>query len=206
MATKRILQLLSMAATCLVFTSCFDSKVPLSDPGKSKADQRLAGVWRLGNDDGTVTFYHFGRVGDRLPASVMRVVGIQHKWGGTMTQLDELLLFPTTIGDKTYLNVSDGKDAQVKLLEDKGWTAETVNAYLILRYQVTGDRLTIQWIDGDAKKRAVEAGKIKGKIEKDQDGNARAMFTDTTENLAKFVAEAGDDLFSRDVLKLQRVK
>jgi hypothetical protein len=37
-------------------------------------------------------------------------------------------------------------------------------------------------------------------------GNARAMFTDTTENLAKFVAEAGDDLFSKDVLKLQRVK
>ena len=33
-----------------------------------------------------------------------------------------------------------------------------------------------------------------------------AMFTDTTENLAKFVAEAGDDLFSKDVLKLQRVK
>jgi hypothetical protein len=123
-----------------------------------------------------------------------------------MTQLDELLLFPTTIGDKTYLNVSDGKDAQVKLLEDKGWTAETVNAYLILRYQVTGDRLTVQWMDGEAKKRAVEAGKIKGKIEKDQDGNARAMFTDTTENLAKFIAEAGDDLFSKDVLKLERVK
>lgn len=81
-----------------------------------------------------------------------------------------------------------------------------VNAYLILRYQVTGDRLTIQWMDGDAKKRAVEAGKIKGKIEKDQDGNARAMFTDTTENLAKLVAEAGDDLFSKDVLKLERVK
>ena len=71
---------------------------------------------------------------------------------------------------------------------------------------VTGNALTVQWMDGEAKKRAVEAGKIKGKIEKDQDGNARAMFTDTTENLAKFVAEAGDDLFSKDVLKLQRVK
>jgi hypothetical protein len=62
-----------------------------------------------------------------------------------MTQLDELLLFPTTIGDKTYRNVSDGKDAQVKLVEDKGWTPETVNAYLVLRYQVMGDRLTVQW-------------------------------------------------------------
>ena len=206
MATKRILQLLSMAATCLLFTSCFDSKVPLSDPGRSKADQRLAGAWRLGNDDGSVTFYHFGRVGDKLPASVMRVMGIQHKWGGTMTQLDELLAFPTTIGDKTYLNVSDGKDEQMKLLEDKGWTAETVVAYLLLRYQITGTTLTVQWIDGEAKKRAVEIGKIKGKIEKDQDGNARAMFTDTTENLVKFITAAGDDLFRKDVLRLQRVK
>lgn len=206
MATKRTLQLLSMAATCLVFTACFDSKVPLSDPGQSKADPRLAGLWRLGNEDGTVTFYHFGRVGDRLPASAMRVVGIQHKWGGTMTQLDELLLFPTTIGEKTYLNVSDGQDAQVKQLSEKGWTAETVNSYLILRYQITKDTLVVQWMDGDAKKRAVEAGKIQGKIEKDQDGNARAMFTDTPDNLAKFMAEAGDDLFSKDVLTLQRVK
>ena len=56
------------------------------------------------------------------------------------------------------------------------------------------------------KKRAVEAGKIKGVIEKDQDGNPRASFTDTTENLAKFVAEAGDGLFSTDMLRLERVK
>jgi hypothetical protein len=32
------------------------------------------------------------------------------------------------------------------------------------------------------------------------------LFTDTTENLAKFVAEAGDGLFSKDALRLERVK
>lgn len=78
--------------------------------------------------------------------------------------------------------------------------------YSIFRCQVAGDTLTVQWMDGDAKKRAIEAGKIKGKIEKDQDGNDRAHFTDTTENLTKFIAKAGDDLFSKDVLKLERVK
>ena len=66
--------------------------------------------------------------------------------------------------------------------------------------------LTIQLIDQEAKKRAVEAGKIKGMSEKDRDGNTRVHFTDTTENLAKFVAEAGDDLFSKDMLRLERVK
>jgi len=43
MPTTRILQLLPLAAMCLLYTSCFDSKVPLSDPGKSKADERLTG-------------------------------------------------------------------------------------------------------------------------------------------------------------------
>jgi hypothetical protein len=30
--------------------------------------------------------------------------------------------------------------------------------------------------------------------------------SDTTENLAKFVAGAGDDLFSKEVLKMERIK
>lgn len=52
----------------------------------------------------------------------------------------------------------------------------------------------------------MEAGTIKGRIRKDQDGNARAIFTDTTENVAKFVAGAGDKLFSKEMLRLERVK
>ena len=206
MTPNRILKLLPMAATCLLFTSCFDSKVPLSDPGKSKADERLAGSWRGRNDDGSVNDYRFAPAGGKLPAAVMRLTGSSRRPDGTTEQFEPLLLFPTTIGEKSYLNACDGKDAQVKLAEDKGWTAETVKDYSIFRYQVMADTLTVQWMDGDAKKRAVEAGKIKGKMEKDQDGNIRTHFTDTAENLTKFIAAAGDDLFSKDVLKLQRVK
>lgn len=206
MTTTRILKLLPLAALCLLFTSCFDSKVPLSDPGKSKADERLAGSWRGRNDDGSVNDYRFARAGGKLPASVMRLTGSNRKPDGTIEQFEPLLLFPTTIGEKTYLNACDGKEQQVKLLEEKGWTGETVTAYSIFRYQVTGDKMTVQWMDGDAKKRAIESGKIKGKIEKDQYGNDRAHFTDTTENLVKFIAAAGDDLFSKDGLKLERVK
>ena len=206
MTTNRILRLLMVATTCLLFSSCFDSKVPLSDPGKSKADERLAGVWRQRGESGEVTYYHFGRADDRLPASVMRVIGIKYTPDGKMEQLDDLLVFPSTIGDKTYLNVTSGQKPQFRLVEERGWSPETVNTYSIFRYQFTGDVLTVQWFDSEAKKRAVEAGKIKGKVEKDQDGNARVHFTDTTENLAKFVTEAGDDLYSKDVVRLERVK
>ncbi|MCY2986408.1 MAG: hypothetical protein NTY19_00830 [Planctomycetota bacterium] len=206
MTTRQISVAVSMAAACLLFTSCFDSTVPLSDPGKSKADERLAGVWRQRSESGEVNDYRFAPAGGKFPASVMRVAGSSRKSDGTTEQIEPLLLFPTTIGDKTYLNVTDGTEPKVKLVEEQGWTDETVNTYLILRYQVTGDTLAIQWMDGDAKKRAVEAGKIKGKINKDQDGNTRVSFTDTTENLTKFITTAGNDLFSKDVLKLERVK
>ena len=206
MPTNQILRLLPMAALCLLLTSCFDSKVPLSDPGKSKADERLSGSWQLRNDDGSVNSYRFVLAGGRLPASVMRVTGNNRKPDGTTEQFEPLLVFPTTIGDKTYLNACDGKEPQVKVLEEKGWTDETVAEYSIFRYQVVGDTLTVQWMDGNVKKRAIEAGKIKGKIEKDKDGNDRAHFTGTAENLAKFVVGAGDDLFSKNSLKLQRAK
>ena len=67
--------------------------------------------------------------------------------------------------------------------------------------------MTIQQIDGGAKKRAIEAGKIKGSLKMDQDRTFFPHFTDTTENLVKFMAEAGDDMFSKEVLlKLERVK
>jgi len=204
MKAKRILLLLPLASLCLLLTSCFDSNTPLSDPAKSKVDQRLAGVWQLRNDDGSVSYYHFGRVGDKLPASVMRVAGIQHKPDFAMEQFSELLVFPTTIDGKTYLNVCDGKDEQLKVLEEKGWTAETVHAFLIFKYQIKDDVLVVQGMDKDAKQRAIESGKIKGVIEKDRFTTVR--FTDTTENLAQFVAEAGDELFSESVVRLERVK
>ena len=197
---KKVCPLLVVAAFSLLLTSCFDTKNPLSDPQKSQSDDRLSGVWRFRGDSGEMNYYHIGHGGEKLPASVMQVVNVQHMPDGKMHS-GELLVFPTSLGDKTYLNVAEAKPSQFALLEEKGWTNEAVNAYLILRYQITGDVLTVQWIDSDAKKRAIEAEKIKGTIEKD-----RAHFTDTTENLAKFVAEAGDDLFSKDALRLERVK
>lgn len=197
---KKMCPLLLVAAFSLLLTSCFDSKHPLSDPQKSTPDQRLSGAWRFRGDSGEVNYYHFGHGGENLPASVMQGIFVQHMTDGSM-ESGQLLIFPTTIGDKTYLNVAESTASQLTLLEEKGWTDEAIKEYLILRYQITGDTLSIQWMNGDAKKRAIEAGKIKGVIEKDQ-----GHFTDTTENVAKFVAEAGDDLFSKDGLRLERVK
>ncbi len=72
MKTRQISVLVSMAAACLLFTSCADSKFPLSDPGSSEPDERLAGVWRQRGESGEVNDYRFAPAGGKLPASVMR--------------------------------------------------------------------------------------------------------------------------------------
>ena len=59
----------TLLVACLLMAGCDDSKTPLSDPQTSKADMRLAGVWRLRNGDGNVTYYHVGLAGGNLPKS-----------------------------------------------------------------------------------------------------------------------------------------
>jgi len=56
-------------------------------------------------------------------------------------------------------------------------------------------------MDGDARKRAIDGGKVKGVVQEN-----KSKFTDNTENLARFVAEAGDGLFSKEPIKLERVE
>jgi hypothetical protein len=171
-------------AVCLCASGC-DSKNPLSDPLKSKADERLAGVWR---DRSSAETIQVGHVGVKFPKGVMRISGII-KFEGKERPA-QCLAFPTAIGNKTYLNVVLG-ETQIQLLDKEGWKADMVTSYMLLKYQLDGDKLVVFFMDAGAKVKAIKTGKIKGTVE-----NNSATFTDTTENLAKFVAEAGDSLWN----------
>jgi len=186
----------------LLLTGCDDSKTPLSNPQDSKPDEKLAGVWRFRGENGEVGYYHIGQAGEKLPQGVMRVVGVMHR-EGKIEPPSELLMFPTTLDGKTYLNITSGKEGQVKLIEEKGWKA--VDAYFIFKYKVEGNELLVWVIDGDAKKRAIESGKIKGVIEKKKFATT-VKFTDTTENMARFVAQAGDTLYPNKPIRLERIE
>lgn len=172
-------------ALCLLAIGCNDSKNPLSDPQTSKADKGLVGVWRETNGD---TFYHIGHAGGDLPRGVMRVVEVTYK-DGKLNQPVEYLMFPTVIGNKTYLNlVIDEK--QVKRLDEKGWKNAAIESYTFLKYRLDGDKLTAWAMDEGAKKQAIQSGKIKGATT-----TTVAGFTDTTENIRRFIADADDRLW-----------
>jgi hypothetical protein len=178
-------------AACLCASGC-DSKNPLSDPQTSKADERLAGVWRHRSDDGD-EYYHVGHAGEKFPPGMMRVVWIKHS-KGNVEPPGECLVFPTVLGDKTYLNVAFGKDEKsVKGLDEKGWNAADVDSYTLYKYKFDGDKLLVYGIDAEAKEKAIKSGKVMGTV-----GDHSAQFTDTTENVARFVAEAGDSLWNTE--------
>jgi hypothetical protein len=71
-------------------------------------------------------------------------------------------------------------------------------------YKVDGNKGLIWPLDSDAMKRAIQAGKIKGTIERDN-GSEKIKFTDTTENLARFVAQAGDSLFVKEPTSFEKI-
>ncbi len=178
---------------CLLASGCDDSKNPLSDPKTSKANERLVGVWRGPDGDGDV-YYHIGHAGEAFPVCVLRIVEInQNK--GNVDPPAEYLAFPTAIGDKTYLNVVlDGDKKLVKRLDENGWNAANVDCYTFFKYAFDGDKLVLWAIEESAKGRAIQSGKVKGAAKPCE----ISKFTDTTANLARFVAEAGDSLWNTE--------
>jgi hypothetical protein len=192
-------------ALCLMLTGCPDSKNPLSDLTTSKPDERLFGVWQHRWDNsGNVTYYHVGSVGKELPSGVIRVVGLAHSSNGHVRSPGEYLGFSTTLGGKTYLNLILSEQ-EAKLSEEKGLKADAIVGYSLFKYQIDGDKMKVWMMDAYAKRQAIETGKIKGVIEKGEQENHTVVFTDTTENIARYVAEAGDSLFSKEPLRLERV-
>ena len=191
-----------LAAACLPLVSCIDSKGPLSSPEKAKADLELAGVWRAKRNDGSVQYYHVARTGDKLPAGILRAVSTVHAVNGTLWRPDEMLLFSSDIGNDRYLNIAAVNKTALDQLEKSGWDDKLVQGYFIGKYQVQGDALTIWSIDREAKRRAIQSGKIKGTVEKND-----VFFTDTPENVAALLAApANADLFNKEPIRYERVK
>src|SRR3972149_2295873 len=191
--------LLILGLFCLVLTSCVDSDNPLSDPKQAAVDPGLVGVWRIQGKDGEVVYYHVGQAGEKFPAGMMRVKIITHNKNGELPRPDndDKLVLITALGNNRYINVTSLDADKIKTMKDSPWEPSLADGYFIYKYEILGDNLTIAGMVPEQKEEAIKTGKIKGTIE----GN-KIRITDTTENLARFVAAAGQEklFFSKDAL------
>ncbi|HEY4759071.1 MAG TPA: hypothetical protein VIH42_00680 [Thermoguttaceae bacterium] len=188
----------------LVLTSCVDSDNPLSDPKQSTVDSGLFGVWRERAINGDVTYYHVGCLGDKFPQGLLFVQIVKHQNNGELSYPsdDNFLVFSTTLENNHFLNVAGLSSEQIISLKNSKWDPSMANGYFIYKYEINGDKLAIAEINGKQKEEAIRAGKIKGII---KDKNVR--FTDTTENLARYIIADQEKLFHMiDTTILERVK
>jgi hypothetical protein len=208
MKAFRRCSLLALAGVCLLMASCFDSKEPISDPQKATVDPALLGVWRKTNTDnhGTVQYCHIGRFGDKMPG-VLRAIAVTHAKSGFLSGPGEFIFFSSKVGNNRFFNVTTASQQYLHKLTQKGWDASLIQGYFLFKYELQDDTLTVWGFDKDAKRRAIQAGKIKGMIEKDKNGNESVHFTDTSEHIAAMLASPdGANLLSKEPIRYQRVK
>ncbi len=172
---------------CLLIAGCDDSSVPLSDANQASLDKELIGLWKHKHQNG-VTYTHVGRLGGEAPKGVMRMVMVSRSKSDELREPYEILAFRSTIAGQGYLNICGLAKEQLDAALKDGWPSGQLKSYLLVKYRVDRDALLLWPMDNEAKKKAIEAGKIKGVI-KDA---TYVRFTDTTENLVKFAERCGN--------------
>jgi hypothetical protein len=177
--------------------SCVESDRPLSDALKSEQDSRLDGLWSLTNKQGDVEYLHIGAEAsepvDRNRVEpepgMMRYCTITHSHQARgLGKAGEGHFFRTKIDGEDFANwVIPADEAKHKPM-----------TYCFLKYSVDEKQLVMWDQDAEATAKAIEAGKLKGVVQrkKNQGKSATAEFdelriTDSTENIAAFFAAGG---------------
>ncbi len=177
-----------LLALCTLLTSCvLESELPLSIPAEATIDDHLDGVWAL-KHDGDTAYIHF-RQHDEHWMDIAQV--IHEKENGI--DVTGYTMFTTKIGERTYMNIV-GKPV--------GGEKPDSEAYTFARYDFdkSGD-LTIRIISMKAVAESIDAGKLKGKVERNAatDAVERVVLHETTETLAAYLATADDAKLFPDI-------
>ena len=146
------------AVILLVTTSGCDWMFPLTSPSRATVDKQLLGFWKIRRGPGQVvegvyTLSECAKLGadlldhPNIPRGAMFATFAQLN---TLPSIDDaatiMICWPTRIGSTSYLNIVPYNTKTKKL-------ATGSSAYLIWKYVVTGDSLTLYGLKDDAKKR-----------------------------------------------------
>ncbi|MGD9647132.1 MAG: hypothetical protein AB7U73_15585 [Pirellulales bacterium] len=179
-------------------TGCVESEKPLSDPAISRMDQRLFGLWQRRDPDGAVEYLHIGGeyqvplAADRArpEPGLMQYTSIRHEPNNRAAEAPSgTRFFVTQIGGEDF-----GSWVFPQEEKDRGKPVH----FAFYKYRVTPEQLEIWDMDRDATAAAIEAGKLKGVVRRKQRTNAgdaaeyeELRITDSSENIAKFLADGG---------------
>jgi len=193
-----------LPALLFLLAGCtLDSASPLGDPDKAKVDERVLGKWRIMNKEALVHSLRAEKLSAAgYPAGTLKLT-LGH--GGPESE-NHLLAFCTELKGRTYVHLCGTMVAVSEPLPAWDKVRGTLS---ILKYAVAGEMLTLYQLNASPLDMAVAKGELKGELR-----NPGGKFnigpeyrvTDTTANLAQFVADADEKLFSGPKGVFTRVK
>lgn len=177
---QRNLWMATIVAICALLCACPELNNPVSDPAASSPDPALYGVWRSTQADGTVTYLHIGP-----GPQGMQCLAVGHE--GDKVSVEQYDGFVSRIGRLELFNVILGKDD-----------------YTLLRYEVSGPKLTLWILSDRAVNEDVRAGRIAGEARYEDSSSPR--LTASTEELARYVELSDEQRVFEKLGEFRRVR
>jgi hypothetical protein len=169
-----MLPLVPLALVAALLTGCVPATEPLCDPDKAEPDEGLLGVWRL-NDN--VTFEIDSPAVKGNPKGLMRAAG---------ESKDAFWFFTTKIGKNTYGTICLAGDGYADFRKEGAFEEwkKGDRRYFIFRYELDGDKLTVDSGNDEAMKKLMQAEKVE---------SAGRYFKTPPGWLAKYLEKSGPE-------------
>jgi hypothetical protein len=172
----------------LALAACVpESQNPAGNPASAVKDPALYGLWQADWEDGRL-FLHIFDGGQGM----VDLYTINHKKDGGGEE-DHYQGFISEIGKRRI--------ASLQMTDSSGEDSGGQETYVFIAYQLAGDgELDAHFIDDKPFIAAVSAGKLKGQVTGQGDGET-VLLTDDTSKIAAFMTEQDDaTLYGKDIL------
>jgi hypothetical protein len=187
-ALARLLSRRGLMFLVLALAACVpESQNPAGDPAKAVKDPALNGLWQADWEDGRL-FLHVFDGGQGM----VDVYTVNHKKDGG-GEVDHYQGFVSTVGNRRIANLQMADSGG----EDSGGAA----TYVFVAYQMEADgKLDAHFIDDKAFIAAVTAGKLKGQVSGEGEGQT-VLLTDDAAKIVAFMADQDDaTLYGKGIL------
>lgn len=141
---------------CPVLPACLGTESPLSDPAASKFDDALVGTWKQVGGGSEFEFVHIGRSSLVHEVDWGEIISVSYR-GDRISIAPSMIVFPTEIDGKKHLNaIAFDDEVRRQLAVNRATRARSdlpalmkhAQGYLVFRYEVDGDQLTIHTANG----------------------------------------------------------
>jgi len=188
----RLLPSCAAALLGILLSACVpESQNPAGDPANAVHDSAIYGLWEADWEDGRL-FLHIFDAGQGM----IDVYTVNHKKDGG-GEVDHYQGFISTVGGRHIANLQMADSGG----EDSGGAA----TYVFVAYQMdAGGKLETHFIDDKAFIAAVTAGKLKGQVTGEGEGQT-VLLTDDTTKITEFIAQQDDATLYGKAILFRRV-